>query len=118
MPKLIAVALDATLWDEPTTGISQYGRHLAEALSARAVRVARLGAARSGEAPRGRHLGKSAFVVGRLPQLLRERDEVLFHAVGNFNLPLARIPGRRFVLTVHDLIPELFPETVSLAYRL
>jgi glycosyltransferase involved in cell wall biosynthesis len=37
--------------------------------------------------------------------------------VGNFNLPLMPVPGKRLVLTVHDLIPELFPHTVSAAFR-
>lgn len=114
----LAVALDATLWDEPTTGIAQYTHRLAQALPSAGVRVARWGAAWSGEAPRGRRAGRTAFVLGTLPRLLRERPERLFHAVGNFNLPLSRVADRSFVLTVHDLIPELFPETVSRAYRL
>ena len=42
-----AVALDATLWDEPTTGISQYARCLAGALTQEGVRVAKLGAAQA-----------------------------------------------------------------------
>ena len=66
-------------------------------------------------APHGR--SRSAFIVADLPGILRERPEPLFHAVGNFNLPLARIPGKRLVLTVHDLIPLTHPETVSLAFR-
>jgi glycosyltransferase involved in cell wall biosynthesis len=62
-------------------------------------------------------VGRTAFVLGQLPRLLAGRPEPLFHAAGNFNLPLARVPGKRFVLTIHDLIPELLPHTVSLAYR-
>ena len=112
-----AIALDATLWDEATTGISQYARCLSGALEQEGVRVARLGASHSGEAPRPRGQGRSAFIVSTLPPLLRERPERLFHAVGNFNLPLQRIPGKRLVLTLHDLIPLRFPETVSRAFR-
>lgn len=113
----LAVALDATLWDAPTTGIGQYARRLAEALDSQGVSVARLGAERSGDAPRGSRQGATAYVMGALPGVLSGRPEPLFHALGNFNLPLAPVPGKRFVLTVHDLIPELFPDTVSLAYR-
>jgi glycosyltransferase involved in cell wall biosynthesis len=116
VPPPLAIALDATLWDEPTTGISQYARGLTPALEAEGVRVARLGAEHSGEAPRGRGVGRTAFTVGVLPELLAQRAEAIFHALGNFNLPLRRIPGKRFVLTVHDLIPELLPQTVSRAF--
>src|SRR5688572_30660567 len=63
--------------------------------------------------------GRSAslFALTEVPRRLeRERPDV-FHAVCNFNLPLTRAPATRFVLTVHDLIPLLLPETVSTAYR-
>jgi glycosyltransferase involved in cell wall biosynthesis len=62
-------------------------------------------------------MGRTAYVLGQLPRVLARRDEPLFHAVGNFNLPFLRISRKRFVLTVHDLIPELLPDTVSLAFR-
>ena len=117
MPHLPAIALDATLWDEPTTGISQYAHCLAGALRELGIPVLRWGAAQSGEAPRKAGSGRSAFVIRELPGLLRAGKAGLFHAVGNFNLPLTPFPGARLVLTVHDLIPELFPETVSLSYR-
>ncbi|HZA50609.1 MAG TPA: glycosyltransferase family 1 protein [Myxococcaceae bacterium] len=113
----LAVALDATLWDEPTTGISLYAHCLHDALARRGVHVERMGARRSGEAPR-RVASRSAYVIGELPSALQHRDVPLFHAVGNFNLPLMRVPGKRLVLTVHDLIPEILPETVSRAYRM
>ena len=112
-----AIALDATLWDEPTTSISLYARCLHDALVRRGVRIERMGARHSGEAPRGAG-SRSAYVIGELPSALRRSDAVLFHAVGNFNLPLMRVPGKRLVLTVHDLIPEILPETVSRAYRM
>src|SRR5512138_2492035 len=51
-PVELTVALDATLWDEPTTGIARYGHAVAGALEARGVRVLRVGARRSGELPR------------------------------------------------------------------
>ena len=113
----LAIALDATLWDEPTTGIGLYTRFLAAALERRGVEVRRLGARHSGEAPRG-NLGRTAYAVGQLPRVLAQRDEPLFHAVCNFNLPLTRVRGKRLVLTVHDIIPDLLPETVSRAYRM
>jgi glycosyltransferase involved in cell wall biosynthesis len=112
-----AVALDATLWDETTTGISLYARCLHDALVRRGVRVERMGARYSGEAPRS-VASRSAYVIGELPSALQHRDAPLFHAVGNFNLPLMRVPGKRLVLTVHDLIPQILPETVSRAYRM
>lgn len=110
------IALDASLWDEPTTGIGLYTRCLAEALGQQGVRVERLGARTSGEAPRGR-MGRSAWVLAGLPQVLSRSQARLYHALGNFNLPLQRMPGTAYVLTVHDLIPLLLPDTVSTAFR-
>lgn len=110
------VAFDASLWDEPTTGIGLYTRCLASGLEERGVRLQRLGARVSGEDPRGR-MGRTAYVLGRLPQALRQSEAPLYHALGNFNLPLVRIPGKAYVVTVHDMIPLLMPETVSRAYR-
>jgi len=115
-PELPAVAMDALLWDEPTTGIGLYTRCLAGALERLGIRVRRLGAASSGDDPRGR-MGRTAYVLARLPDALLRAEEPLYHAVGNFNLPLLRPEGKRLVLTVHDLIPEILPETVSRAFR-
>jgi glycosyltransferase involved in cell wall biosynthesis len=112
----LSVAFDASLWDEPVTGIGLYTRCLAEALVAEGVQLERLGARVSGEGPRG-DLGRSAWVLGRLPQALQASRAPLFHALGNFNLPLRRVPGKRFVLTVHDLIPLTMPKSVSRAFR-
>lgn len=108
------IALDATLDDAPTTGIGLYGRELGGALEALGHRVERMGAERSGEAPRGA-LSRSVWTLAVLPRLLESRP--LFHALGNFNLPLRPPPGCRCVLTVHDLIPLTHPETVSRAFR-
>lgn len=115
-PEPLEVAMDALLWDEPTTGIGLYTRCLAGALERLGVRVRRLGAERSGEDPRGR-MGRTAYVLARLPAALARAPEPLYHAVGNFNLPLLRQEGKRLVLTVHDLIPEILPESVSRAFR-
>jgi glycosyltransferase involved in cell wall biosynthesis len=38
--------------------------------------------------------------------------------VANFDLPLTKPAATRFVLTVHDLIPLAWPDSVSRAYRL
>ncbi len=111
-----AVAFDASLEDEPTTGIGLYARCLGAELERLGVRLIRVGARSSGEYPRGRS-SRTAFFAGRMMQLLGELDAPLFHAVGNFNLPLVRLPMKRFVLTVHDLIPDLLPDTVSAGFR-
>ncbi|MBL9039395.1 MAG: glycosyltransferase family 1 protein, partial [Archangium sp.] len=110
------VALDATLWDAPVTGIGLYLAQLHRGLVDGGVAVERWGAASSGEFPRGR-TPRSVWTVGALPVELAERKPRLFHALANFNLPLTRVPGVPFVLTVHDLVPLLLPDTVSTAFR-
>lgn len=112
----LAVAIDALLWDEPTTGIGLYTRCLVRGLEREGVSVRRLGARVSGEDSRGR-MGRTAYVLGRLPSILSRSPEPLYHALGNFNLPLRRPEGKRLVLTVLDLIPLILPETVSAAFR-
>ena len=115
-PKL-HVALDATLWDEPTTGIALYMRRLMGALEAReGVRISRMGARRTGEHPRF-DVGRTSFIIGQLPKLLADLGAPLCHGVCNFNLPLTRVRGTRFVLTVHDVIPLVVPRSVSPAFR-
>lgn len=112
----VPIALDASLWDEPTTGIGQYTRCLASALEAEHVRLLKVGARHSGDCPRG-DLSATLFTLGVLPGVLRRIDAPLYHAHGNFNLPLARSKTRT-VVTVHDLIPLLLPHTVSLPFRM
>ncbi len=112
----LSIALDASLWDEPTTGIGLYTHRLANALAQEGVRVRRMGARHSGENPRG-DSGRTAYFLGRLSQVLAGVEEPLFHALSNFNLPPVRVPGKRLVLTVHDVIPELLPDAVSLGFR-
>jgi len=112
----LTVALDATLWDEPTTGIARYSRAVAGALEARGLRVLRVGARHSGELPR-RLRSRTLHTLAELPRVLPRSGASLFHAVGNVDLPLLRIPGVPFVLTVHDLIPITSPDTVSPAFR-
>jgi glycosyltransferase involved in cell wall biosynthesis len=111
------VALDASLWDEATTGIATYAKNLAAALEGLGYRVRKLGARQSGDYPRGAW-PETAYTVLRAPMDFWRSGAPVFHAVGNFNLPLFRLPNRKMVLTVHDLIPLLFPETVSARYRL
>ncbi|XXF80092.1 glycosyltransferase family 1 protein [Myxococcaceae bacterium GXIMD 01537] len=110
------LAFDASLWDEPTTGIGLYTRSLGAALESLGARLELLGARQSGLRPRGR-LGRTAYALARLPEDLRRSEARLFHAHGNFNLPLIRVPGKAYVLTVHDLIPLSMPETVSRAFH-
>ncbi|MGO8971214.1 MAG: glycosyltransferase family 4 protein [Myxococcaceae bacterium] len=106
------VALDAMLWDEPTTGIGLYTRQVAKALGQLGIPVLRLGAQSSGEYPR-KLRSRSLYVLAELPQVLASLRPSVFHAVGNFDLPLRRLAGTAYVLTVHDLIPLELPETVS-----
>ncbi len=110
------VAFDATLWDEPTTGIALYTRELYGALNRTGLPMERWGARRTGEAPRGEH-SRTGWTLGTLPTWLDARKPALFHAVSNFNLPLRRTRSVPYVLTVHDLVPLLLPETVSPQFR-
>jgi glycosyltransferase involved in cell wall biosynthesis len=110
------VALDATLWDEPVTGIGLYLRELHRAFQNQGVRVERWGARRSGEHPR-RSWSRTLWSVGPLRERLEQQPPALYHALANFNLPLTRVPHVPFVLTVHDLVPMLLPQTVSQAFR-
>jgi glycosyltransferase involved in cell wall biosynthesis len=104
------------LWDEPTTGIGLYTRQVARALADLGVKVLRLGARTSGEYPR-RLRSRSLYTLAELPRVLAKLQPPVFHAVANFDLPLQRLRGTAFVLTVHDLIPLELPETVSVAFR-
>jgi glycosyltransferase involved in cell wall biosynthesis len=105
----VRVALDASLFDEKTTGIALYARELSRALKKLGTEVDHWAPPRGASA--------TLFTLGEVPRRLeRDRPDV-FHAVCNFNLPLQRPPATRLVLTVHDLIPLLLPRTVSAAYR-
>jgi glycosyltransferase involved in cell wall biosynthesis len=111
-----ALAFDATLFDEPVTGIALYARELAMALVKEDVGVELWGAARSGT--QARTFGsRSAWTLAELPLRLHKLRPRVFHAVANFNLPLQRVEGVKFVLTVHDVVPLLMPETVSRSFR-
>jgi glycosyltransferase involved in cell wall biosynthesis len=112
----VQIALDATLWDEPTTGIGLYGRSVAGALAERGITVLRLGARQTGEFPR-RLRSRTLYTLAELPRVLPRTGAAIFHAVANVDLPLVRLPGIGYVLTVHDLIPLTSPETVSRAFH-
>ncbi len=113
----LRVALDASLFDEPTTGIALYARSLASALEADGHQVLRFGARRSGAVPR-RNLPASAFFLGPCRGALLESSAQLLHSVCNFNLPLVEAPGKPYVLTVHDVVPLLLRDTVSFKFRM
>jgi glycosyltransferase involved in cell wall biosynthesis len=98
------------------TGIGLYTRQLHRALSGAGESVDRWGARTSGERPR-RSASRTAWTMAHLASALSARRPRLFHALANFNLPLQRVPGVPYVLTVHDLVPLLLPETVSTAFR-
>src|SRR5450432_507245 len=104
------------LWDEPTTGIGLYTRQVARALGELGVPVLRLGARTSGEYPR-RLRSRTLYALAELPRVLAKLQPPVFHAVGNFDLPLQQLRGTAYVLTVHDLIPLELPKTVSPAFR-
>ena len=114
--KPFSCALDATLWDEPVTGIGLYARQLYRGLTAQQVAVERWGAERSPEHPRS-GLSRSLWSLGPLRSRLEQAKPSLYHAVANFNLPLTRAAGVPYVLTLHDLVPLLLPDTVSTAFR-
>ena len=57
-------------------------------------------------------------MVSQVEPELRRVGAALFHGLANFDLPIRKPRGTRFVLTVHDLIPLEWPEAVSRAYRL
>lgn len=109
------VGFDAALLGARTTGIGRYTAELSAALAAQGVSLVLMGAHGQGDVPR-RLPVRSAWFALELPFQLRNGAVDLFHGVGNFALPLwrTRVP---YVLTVHDLIPELCPETVSAAFR-
>lgn len=110
------IALDASLWDEPITGIALYTRQLFSALGRTGTPVERWGARKSGEVPRAGS-SRTGWTLTRVARELDERRPRLFHALSNFNLPLVKVAGVPFVLTVHDLVPLLLPETVSTPFR-
>ncbi len=103
------VALDASLLDGKTTGISLYARELSRSLEAAGATVEHWAPDKGSSA--------TAFTLGQVPARLESEQPDVFHAVCNFNLPLERPRATRLVLTVHDLIPLLLPDTVSAAYR-
>src|SRR4029450_1138746 len=51
-----------------------------------------------------------------LPRLLRHEEIDLYHAPA-FGVPPGEAGGTARVLTVHDLIPEIFPRSVPLRAR-
>ncbi len=109
-------AIDATLADEPTTGIGLYGTELAKALAEGGEAPERWGARLSGEVPRG-NTGRAAWTIGILPRELAQQRPALYHAIANHNLPLCRVNGVAYVLTLHDIIPHLLPEAGKASSR-
>src|SRR5260370_40345278 len=66
-----SIALDASLWDEPTTGIGLYARNLYAALQRQGVRVWRIGARHSGDSPRG-EIGRTVYFLWKLAEVLQQ----------------------------------------------
>lgn len=110
-------ALDASLWDEPVTGIGLSTRELWHALQARDdVTTERWGARLSGEHPRQAR-SRTRWALAELPLTLERETPPVFHAFGNFNLPLQPPKSVACALTVHDLIPLTSPGAVSTPFR-
>jgi glycosyltransferase involved in cell wall biosynthesis len=113
----ITVAFDATYQRQSSGGIPRYGRELVRALSDRAdINVLQLG---GGEFAQRRTLKRTALTVGLqlawYPWLSRRvaerRGADLMHCLlPRGPMTRGRIP---FVVTVHDLVPFRFPETMT-----
>jgi glycosyltransferase involved in cell wall biosynthesis len=117
-------AVDTSLARGPVSGIGLYARQLARALwaSPQGQRLLLLGGdARSlpKGAPwrRAETASRTLWTLGQVSDDLKAGRAGLFHALANFNLPLQRVRGVRFCLTVHDLLPLTHPESVSVPYR-
>jgi glycosyltransferase involved in cell wall biosynthesis len=114
---LIRVALDASYTRQSSGGIPRYGRELAGALRAiPGVEVVELGA--GSFAPRGtmrRMAVTAALQLAWYPSL--GRRAAARHGADVYHCLLPRGPTTRgnppLIVTVHDLIPFLFPETMS-----
>jgi glycosyltransferase involved in cell wall biosynthesis len=117
MSDLDQVALDASLFDEPVTGIALYAKELHRALLDIETPVDLWGAQQTGSIRRTGP-SRTAWTLAELPFQLNKHRPKIFHAVSNFNLPLIKIPGVRYVLTVHDVVPLLMPDTVSMRFRI
>ncbi|MGE0171634.1 MAG: glycosyltransferase [Oligoflexales bacterium] len=70
--------------------------------------------------PASPFLGQKAIWPCIVSRKLRHLPQGVFHGLSNMNVPLDRAFHKRFasVLTVHDVIPLLAPESVSLPFRL
>ncbi len=113
----LRVAFDGSLFDERVTGIARYGRELVRGLEGLGLSVEAWGARKSG-AVRRSGASRTLWALTELPAQLRQHRPTIFHAIGNFNLPLTRVAGTHLVLTVHDLIPVDAREYVSLPFSL
>ena len=116
-PVELTVALDATLWDEPMTGIARYAREVAGALGRRGVRVLRVGARRSGELPAGCGAAPSTPSPSCRGCSPRSGASV-FHAVGERRPPAA--PHSRGAVRAHGArphSPHLAADSVSRAFH-
>ncbi len=110
------VGFDAALLGTTTTGIGLYTDSLRRALSDEpGVSLVLMGARREGEVRR-KTPSRSLWFALELPAQLRRAHVDVFHGLNNFQLPLLPV-GVPYVITVHDLIPELLPETVSTKFR-
>jgi glycosyltransferase involved in cell wall biosynthesis len=94
------------------SGIGTYSNRLIEGLSAGPFgrRVLPLAPAPG--------ISRTLWLLGQAPGELRRAGAALFHGLANFDLPISKPAGVRFVLTVHDLIPLEWPNLVSRPFRL
>jgi glycosyltransferase involved in cell wall biosynthesis len=116
LPETMRVGFDAALIGTRTTGIGLYTSALSRALAVQPdVSLTLMGGRREGDVLRHTS-SRSLWFAAELPIHLRRSALDVFHGVNNFQLPLVRT-GVPYVITVHDLIPELLPKTVSMKFR-
>jgi glycosyltransferase involved in cell wall biosynthesis len=124
----VNVLLDLRCLETPSAqrGIGRYARELARALPAAAPEWSFLALSWTGvgealglrdvrcASPR-RGIGWTDRLL--LPGLFRSHGIDLYHATA-YALPAGGVAGTRLVLTIHDLVAELFPEALGFRHRL
>lgn len=123
------VLLDLRCLETPSAlrGIGRYARELARCLPAIAPAGWEFAALSWSGVGRALGIGDLSYPGPRrgigfadrivLPRLLRRGRVDLYHATA-YALPAAGAPGTALVLTVHDLVADLYPEALPLRHRL
>lgn len=121
------IGFDARLYSDVSSGIGSYTRNLIENLvkissgheyylfldSPLPPGVVRLKNTFTEIIPeKKRILWTNFYLPGRLSKL----DIDLYHGTANFEIPIRKVT--RYVVTIHDIIPKLFPELIPFKHRL